>query len=163
MKGALCNIPIDVVDVCNTLPHLADSNGIVIVKLKKKLQYRSHDYFQSVRPNLILKFLQYLKLNNPLYYDIEADLDNIPSFLIDQKNQDSLAINVNNINIDDKILIIVERNDSRVEKVESEIHSMSSNLPISILFENCDDIQDGNSINTKKKHLEKVDITSNPI
>ena len=151
MKGALCNIPIDVVDVCNTLPHPADSNGIVIVKLKKKLQYRSHDYFQSVRPNLILKFLQYLKLNNPLYYDIKTDLDNIPSFLINQKHQDSLAINVlNNINIDDKILIIVERNDSRVEKVESEIHIISSNLPIPILFENCDDIQDGNSINTKK-------------
>ena len=28
LKGALCNIPIDVVDDCNTLPRLADSNGI---------------------------------------------------------------------------------------------------------------------------------------
>ena len=35
LKGALCNIPIDVVDVCNTLPRPADSNGIIIVKLKK--------------------------------------------------------------------------------------------------------------------------------
>ena len=33
LKGGLCNTPIYVVDVCNTLPRLADSNGIIIVKL----------------------------------------------------------------------------------------------------------------------------------
>ena len=44
LKGALCNIPIDVVDVGNTLPRPADSNGIIIVKLKGKLQYRGHVY-----------------------------------------------------------------------------------------------------------------------
>ena len=65
LKGALCNIPIDVVDVCNTLPRLADRNGVIIVKLKRKLQYRGHVYFESVRPSFILRFLQYLKLNNP--------------------------------------------------------------------------------------------------
>ena len=41
---ALCNEPIDVVDVCKTLPCLADSNGIVKVKPKRKLQYRGHVY-----------------------------------------------------------------------------------------------------------------------
>ena len=34
LKGALCNIPIDIVDDCNTLQRPADSNGIIIVKLK---------------------------------------------------------------------------------------------------------------------------------
>ena len=56
LKGALCNIPIDVVDDCNTLQRPADSNGIIIVKLKWKLQYREHVYFESVRPNSILNF-----------------------------------------------------------------------------------------------------------
>ena len=51
LKGALCNLPIDLVDVCKTPPRPADSNGIVIVKLKRKLQYRGHVYFESVRPN----------------------------------------------------------------------------------------------------------------
>ena len=94
----------------------------------------------------------------------EIDLDNIPSFFINEKNQDSfLSINVlKNINIDDEIPVIVERNGSRVEEIESDIHSISSNLSISILFENCDDTQDINPINIKK-HLEKVDITTNPI
>ena len=74
-----------------------------------------------------------------------------------------MSINVlNNINIDDEIPVIVEKNGSRVEEIESDIHSISSNLSISILFENCDDTQDINPINIKK-HLEKVDITTNPI
>ena len=50
----------------------------------------------------------------------------------------------------------------RVLKKFKDIHSGSTNLPIPILFENCDDNQDRNSINIKK-HLEKVDITSNLI
>ena len=74
-----------------------------------------------------------------------------------------MSINVlNNVNIDDEILIIVERNGSHVEEVESNTYSISTNLPIPILFDNCDDTQDSNSINIKK-HLEEVDITSNQI
>ena len=80
-----------------------------------------------------------------------------------KKIQDSLSINVlNNINIDDEIPIIVERSRSCVEEVENDIHSISSNLPIPIFFENCDNTQDSNSINIKIV-LEKVDITSNLI
>ena len=40
LKGALRNIFTDVVDVCNMLPRPADSNDIIIVKLKRKLQHR---------------------------------------------------------------------------------------------------------------------------
>ena len=49
-KGEICNVPIDVVSTCNTLPHPADSNGLVTVKLKRKLEYRGHVYFEPVRP-----------------------------------------------------------------------------------------------------------------
>ena len=39
LKGALCNIPINVVvDGCNTLLRPADSNDIIVVKLKINLQ-----------------------------------------------------------------------------------------------------------------------------
>ena len=41
-KGAICNVPIDVVSTCNTLPCLASINGLAICKLKKKLEYRGH-------------------------------------------------------------------------------------------------------------------------
>ena len=39
LKGAICIFPVDVADVCNTLPGASDSNGLVIVKFKRKLQY----------------------------------------------------------------------------------------------------------------------------
>ena len=41
-KGAICNVPIDVVSTCNTLPCSASINGLAICKLKKKLEYRDH-------------------------------------------------------------------------------------------------------------------------
>ena len=90
LKSVLCNISIDVVDICNTLPRSADSNGIVIVKFKKKLIYKGHVYFESVRPGIISRLLQYLTLNNPFYHDIEIDVKNIPGFLIEDKRCDSL-------------------------------------------------------------------------
>ena len=36
LKGALCNIPTDLANVCNTLSWPTDSSGIIIVKLKRK-------------------------------------------------------------------------------------------------------------------------------
>ena len=41
-----------------------------------------HDYFEHVHPRLILKILQFLKKNNPLYYDIDINLSNIPDCLV---------------------------------------------------------------------------------
>ena len=42
LKGAIWNVPIDVVRTCNTLPRPPDINGLLIVKLKRKLVYRGH-------------------------------------------------------------------------------------------------------------------------
>ena len=81
--------------MCNTLPRPADSNKFVIVKHKRKLQYRDHVYFEYARPNFILRLLQCLELNNLLYHDIELNFNNIQNFLIHEKTQ-SLLINVLN-------------------------------------------------------------------
>ena len=103
--------------------------GIVTVKLKTKLQYRGHVYFQSV----IMRLLQYLKLNNPLYHDIEVNLENVPNFLINEKSKDSLLFNVlSNIDIHKEIPIMFEKNESRTD-VENDIQSKSSKL----LFQSC--------------------------
>lgn len=63
LKGALRNVPIHVVDICYTLPRPADSNSIVVLKFQKKLQYRGHIYFESVKPDIFFRLLHYLKLN----------------------------------------------------------------------------------------------------
>ena len=50
IRGAICNVPIDAIDISNSFPCQADSNGLVIVKMKRRLQYRGHVYIKSVRP-----------------------------------------------------------------------------------------------------------------
>ena len=58
-KGAICNVPIDVIFTCNTLLRPADSNGPVIANLKRKSEYRGHIYFEPVRPRLILRIYNF--------------------------------------------------------------------------------------------------------
>ena len=38
LKGSICNVPIDTNDVTNILPRGADINGIIMIKLKRKLK-----------------------------------------------------------------------------------------------------------------------------
>ena len=94
VKGAICNVPVDDVNVCSILPRSPDNNGLIFLKLKKKLAYRGHVLFEAVRPEKVNSFLQYLKYVNRLYYDIEIDITNIPFELsfVDDSNPDVLLI-----------------------------------------------------------------------
>ena len=95
--------------------------------------------------------MQYFKLNNALYHDIEVDVKNIPSFLIEDKNCDSLPlVALNNINNDGKIPLIVENNSS-VAKVERGVLLIPKNIPIPILLEYWNDTQDSDQIKKEKK------------
>ena len=88
MKCSICNIPVAEVDVnCNALPRPADSNGLLIIKLKHKLEYKSHAIFEAVRPALVVQFLEFLKLHNHLYSDIEIDYNNIPVDMLGCHNE----------------------------------------------------------------------------
>ena len=82
LKGSICNVPIDTNDVTNILPRGADSNGIIMIKLKRKLSVRGHVYFEAVSPDLVNLALTYLKDNNHLYSDIVIDVSQIPSSLL---------------------------------------------------------------------------------
>ena len=65
LKGAICNIPTDISDVTNDLPHSADSNG----QINKKLSFRGHVCFSPVSPESIYLALSCLKVKNPYYKD----------------------------------------------------------------------------------------------
>ena len=82
IKGPICNVPIESEAICNVLPQGVDSNGLILVKLKRKLCYRGHVLFQSVRPDVVKEALNYLKQNNFLYNDIEINIGNIPIDLL---------------------------------------------------------------------------------
>ena len=68
LKGTICNVPIDVNSLANVLPRGAHSSGIIMIKLKRKLVYRVHEYFEAVSPELVRYALPYLKANNTLYF-----------------------------------------------------------------------------------------------
>ena len=78
VKGAICNVPVDTEEICDVLPRPAENNGLLFVKLKRKLEYKGHVYFEPVRPEKIRDVLQYLKANNYLYADTEVDMENVP-------------------------------------------------------------------------------------
>ena len=88
LKGSICNVPIDTVDISDVLARGADRNGLVVIKLKRKLTYRGHVYFEAVRPELLNQALMYLKENNPLYSDVSVDIGNIPDNLLSFANDD---------------------------------------------------------------------------
>ena len=88
MKVSICNIPVTEVDFnCNILPRPADSNILLIVKLKRKLEYKIHVIFEAVRPALVVQFLEFLKLHNHLYSEIGINYNTIPVDMLGCHNE----------------------------------------------------------------------------
>ena len=83
IKGAVCNIPVECDTTCNMLPRPPSALGMIMLKLKRKLEYRGHVYFQSVRPKLLLHALAFLKENNHLYANVDINMETIPSELLE--------------------------------------------------------------------------------
>ena len=55
------------------LPTPAESNGLIIVKFKRKIEYKGHVVFEAVRPDAVIQFLEFLRSHNDLYSDIEIN------------------------------------------------------------------------------------------
>ena len=58
--------------------------------------------------------------------------------------------------------MMVDKNDLSIEEIESAIHSIfCKHTHSNFFFENCNDSQDGNSVNkSKKKNAEIADVAS---
>ena len=77
VKGAICNVPVECDETCKVLPRPPDRSGIIMLKLKRKLQFKGHVYFQAVRPEFLHVALNWLKLHNQLYNDITINIEQI--------------------------------------------------------------------------------------
>ena len=77
IRGAICNVPVSCEETCHVLPRPHGSSGIIMLKIKRKLQFRGHVYFQAVRPEVVLHALQWLQRNNELYENVAINLQNI--------------------------------------------------------------------------------------
>ena len=67
IRGAVCNVPLNYDAVCISLPRSPFSCGFIMVKLKQKLEFRGHCYFQAVIPTQVLSALRKWKEINSLY------------------------------------------------------------------------------------------------
>ena len=67
---SICNILFEAWNIFNILLRLADSNGLIVGKVKQDLKYRGYVYFEPVCPNVIYQALNYLKTHNKFYEDI---------------------------------------------------------------------------------------------
>ena len=146
MKGAVCNVPIDADEICNVLPRGMDNNGIVQVALKKKLNFRSNVFLEPVRPNLIRAVLQYLKIVNPLYKDIEINIQNIP--------EEWLNLECNEVSNNDD-------NDEIDFVCDSTVQSINKNSHSSMETENENEEEDENPLNEHRLPCQETSFVPN--
>ena len=102
IKGAISNVPVECEETCRVLSRPPLSSGIILLKLKRKLEFRGHVYFQAVRPQLVLNALNWLKNNNPLYKNVTIDLGNIDTTMtLLQPHEDNSVPDVNEKDVRD--------------------------------------------------------------
>ena len=70
IKGPAVNVPTSLDSVVSMLPRLPSQCGIVPVKLKRKLCYKGHVLYQSIRPGSVMNALEYLTNHNIKYKDV---------------------------------------------------------------------------------------------
>ena len=67
IHGNVVNVPADVNSVVNTLPRPINESHTIPIKLKRKLSYKHHYQFQSVRPRKVLEAAKYLVETSELF------------------------------------------------------------------------------------------------
>ena len=148
IKGAICNVPVECSQTCNVFPRPPDRSGIILLKLKRKLQFRGHVYFQAVRPQFVISALNWHVANNPLYRNIEIQCDNISSDLTnlncpdtDQENIDEPLQLQSNVNRELCNEDVEEQddplNEHRSAASETCLQSILPNYPVNLDSANC--------------------------
>jgi hypothetical protein len=75
VKGNVVNVPVDIQPTIQSLPRNIDESGTIAVKLKKRLEYKSCDYSENVRPLAVICALHYLVRNSELYKSAGIHVD----------------------------------------------------------------------------------------
>ena len=52
IKGIINKIPVETANICSILRRSAVFNRLVVIKLKRDLEYRGHVYFEPVSPHI---------------------------------------------------------------------------------------------------------------
>ena len=88
MHDSITNVPVNVSETFNHLPRERNCEEAILVKLKRKIAFKGHVYFEPVRSQRVRAALEFLKNVNPLYQDVLISDTNINPdlFSIGKKN-----------------------------------------------------------------------------
>ena len=129
LNGSICNIPIsEIYANCMTLPRSADSNGLIVVKLKRKVEHRVQVLFEPVRPSFVESFLKFLKQCNHFYSDMEINADDISESLTGFQEEKDYTEGIMTKNVSQHISIILEQNFPSDQELTNETYNTHNNL-----------------------------------
>ncbi len=74
MQGPVVNVPSKLDTICQLLPRLPNDAMLVPIKLKRRLCYKGHYLYDSIRPHVVMEWLKWLKENNPHYSEVNICL-----------------------------------------------------------------------------------------
>lgn len=73
--GNVVHVPNDIASTVNTLPRQLDNMGTIMLKLKRKLEYKTAVFQAVIRPQKCIDALRYLKEHSPHYQHVICDID----------------------------------------------------------------------------------------
>ena len=74
IHGPAVNVLSKLDSVCTMLPRLPSQTELIPLKFTRKLSYKGHYMYDFVTPEKLTNALRWLKINNPLYADIEVKM-----------------------------------------------------------------------------------------
>ena len=101
VNGPPINVPTKLDHVIEMLPHLTHQLQLCPLKLKRKLEYKSHYMYDIVQKDKVIGALTWLKQHNNYYNDIPInrnwysmiDDTDIPSIMLDSEHTDDIQTN----------------------------------------------------------------------
>lgn len=73
VNGPCVNVPTTLNKVCELLPRIPDEAQLVPMKLKRKIEYKGYHMYGSIRKEIVMNAVKWLKQNNEFYKDIELN------------------------------------------------------------------------------------------
>ena len=75
MLGNVVNIPVDVAHTVETLPRTLSDTETLVVKYKRKLEYKKCEFQENIRPYAVWKATRYLLQNSNIYKNENIQLN----------------------------------------------------------------------------------------
>ena len=73
VDGPPVNVPATIDKICKILPRIPDEAEVYPMKLKRKLKYKGNYMYNTIRKDVVMNALRWLKNNNDYYKDVEMN------------------------------------------------------------------------------------------